>query len=60
MKNGYAVESSNPLCFFLTHHAVIREDAETTKVRIIFIGSFGAGSINAALYCCVESVAEID
>jgi len=32
-------ETTNESCFFLPHHGVVRQDKETTKLRVVFDGS---------------------
>ena len=50
VENNYTIEVEEVNGFFMPHHAVIREQAETTKVRIVFNGSFGQWSLNKSLY----------
>ena len=31
-------EEGSDSCYFLPHHGVVREDKETTKLRVVFLG----------------------
>ena len=41
-------------CHFLPHHGVIREDKETTKLRVVFDGSAKDGMKDLSLNDCLE------
>ena len=41
-------------CHFLPHHGIIREDKETTKLRIVFDGSAKDGVKDLSLNDCLE------
>ena len=50
VENDHAVEVEDTSGHFLPHHAVIREQAESTKCRIVFNGSFGKDSLNKTIF----------
>ena len=39
---------------FLPHHGIIREDKETTKIRVVFDGSAKSGKDDLSLNDCLE------
>ena len=41
-------------CYFLPHHGVVREDKETTKLRVVFDGSARAVSSDYSLNDCLD------
>ena len=47
-------EESLSGCHFLSHHGVIREDKETTKLRVVFDGSAKDGLKDLSLNDCLE------
>ncbi len=47
-------EESNPNIHYLPHHAVVREDKSTTKVRIVFDGSARLSNDELSINDCLE------
>jgi hypothetical protein len=47
-------EESNPNIHYLPHHAVVREDKSTTKVRIVFDGSARLNNDGLSINDCLE------